>query len=335
MNLLLVTHEYANQHEILPEVLKQFREINRQNGKAYRAGLVHDWHPNWKHKLWSLGQPTVVVSMEQVMKFKPEWATVWNQVPCDKAWEYEMLGRADLPLPKWVAIREGETPDLSGFSDFVVTKPARSGGGALVRIMRRNRVRWQPSEIRKFKWSSDALIVQEYIHTGPWPTSYRVGSVFGEPVYAWRVMAERSRRPFDSEAKRDSHFFDGRTIVSSSKGCTFDENVPHDVLELAKRVHTAFPTVPILGIDIVREFQTGTLYTIEVNAMGDVFHLTSDTGRKIAREFNLDLMGQFGGASAIARGIYRRLDQHFSHAFNQAAERLVREEDLEEAVRSR
>lgn len=64
MNLLIVIHEYANQYEILPQVVDEIRKIVKEEGRAYRVRLVHDWLPNWKHKLWSLGQPTVVVSME-------------------------------------------------------------------------------------------------------------------------------------------------------------------------------------------------------------------------------------------------------------------------------
>ena len=331
MNLLLVIHEYANQHLILPAVLEEFKKIGNEKGWIYRARLVHDWKPNWKHKLWSLGQPTVVVSMEPILKFKPEWATIWTQVPCDKAWECEQLERAGLPAPKWRAIQEGKTPDLSGFDDFVVTKPARSACGALVGIMRRNRVRWRPSEISKFKWQSNVVLVQEYIHTGPWPISYRVGQIFGEPIYAWRCVADRSRKSFDG-TKRNSHFFAGRTIVSSGKGCTFDMKVPNDVFELARLTHEAFPTVPILGVDIIRDHDSGRLYVIEANSMGDTFHLTSDTGRKISRESNFDWTAQFGGARAIARGIYNRM-REFEACLNDESDRNV-ESDLkiEEAL---
>lgn len=192
-------------------------------------------------------------------------------------------------------------------------------------------MRWQSNEIQKFGWLSDVLIAQEYIHTGPWPTSYRIGTVFGEPVYAWRCVADRLRKPFDG-TERNSTFFEGRTIVSSSKGCTFDLEVPEDVLELARLTHEAFPTVPVLGTDIIRDFETGQLYVVEVNAMGDTFHLTSDTGRKIAREFNLDLLGQFGGACAIARGIYHRLIQHFGNSSAQQTNISSRERKLDEMV---
>jgi hypothetical protein len=72
-------------------------------------------------------------------------------------------------------------------------------------------------------------------------------------------------------------------------------------------VHQAFPTIPLLGVDILRDCDTGQLYVIEVNARGWTFHLSSDNYHRILSETGLDLRLQFGGAAAIARGIARRL----------------------------
>jgi hypothetical protein len=37
----------------------------------------------------------------------------------------------------------------------------------------------------------------------------------------------------------------------------------------------AFPRIPILGCDIIREAPTGRLFAIEVNAGGNVWHISS------------------------------------------------------------
>ncbi len=313
MNVLLVTHDYEQQNELLPDVIRELNTLGDRFGRRYRARLVHDYAPNLKHQLWTLGRPTVVVSMLPLRRFFPSWATILANEDIYKVQEYTALERAGIPIPKWTVVRQGEEPDLSGFNEFVVVKPAQGGCGALVRIMRRNRVEWRPLEVKKFNWSHMDLIAQEYVHTGPWPVSYRVGTVFGEPIYAWRITADRSRRPFE-EGKMDSHFFDGRTIVSSGKGCTFDWEVPQDVFELARALHErAFPNTPLLGSDIIRDVHSGKLYVLEVNANGDNFHLTSRVAQRIKREFNLDSKAQFGGARAVARGIYRRLNQFVSN----------------------
>ena len=299
MNVLLVTRVDENQHEVLPEVAEELRR------RGVRCRLVHEVKPQPKHWLWTLGLPTAIVSFLPLRRFIPSWGTIWQQEWLGKIKECELLEQAGIPIPRWRAVYPGTEPDLSGFSDFVVVKPNRGAYGAYVRVMRREKVRFRPLSVRG-QAPSEALLAQEYIHTGPWPVSYRVATVFGEPIYAWRVLSDRSREPFDT-SKKGSEFFAGKVIVASSKGCTFDVDVPEDVIELARQAHRAFPTIPLLGIDIVREASSRKLFVLEVNSNGWTFHLTSETGRSIQRDSGIDLFTQFGGAQAVARGLTGRL----------------------------
>ncbi len=312
MNVLLVMHREEDQHLLLPHVLRELREL----GDCYRVRLVYDKPSRLKHRLWTLGLPAWVISMRPVAtwpahRFNPAWATVWEQAPLDKIQECMLLEKAGIPVPRWWPVYQHSEPEFYGMPEFVVVKPAQGSMGALVRVMRRDRVRWEPLRVNWHMLEGgaavcDALIAQEYIHTGPWPTSYRVATVFGEPTYAVRCIADRSRKPFD-ETKSGSSFFDGRTIVASSRGCRFDTSVPKDVIELARRAHYAFPTVPSLGVDVIRDWATERPYVVEVNAAGWGFHLTSVAYERFLREFGIDFLAQFGGAAAVARGIHRRL----------------------------
>ena len=304
MNLLLVTVDASHIRRIVPQVMEEMQELG-----GYRCRLVHDYAPNLKHRLWTLGLPTTVVSFCLLRWFNPPWARVWSQVDLDKIQEYRVLEHAGLPVPKWEPLTEGAEPDLSSFGEHVVVKPASGIRGALVRVMRRNKVRWERQEIRCFNVVSEAMVVQEYVHTGPRPVSFRVATVFGEPIYALRITASRNRPPITFNGTNGSRAFDGKTIVASSKGCTMDEEVPQEVVELARRAHTAFPTVPVLGSDIVRDCRTGQLYVLEVNAVGSAFHLDSIRARQFKEQFGIDLSLQFGGVNAVARGIHRRLCQ--------------------------
>src|SRR3989338_11384185 len=203
MNVLLVNHYPENQHEILPQVIEELKKLD--GGHRYR--LVYDLKPRLKHFLWTFGQPTRVISMYQLRAFEPDWAVVWTQRKLTKSQEYEMASRAGIAIPRWVKLTCNEQPDLSAFSDFVVVKPDWGCCGALVRIMSKNHIRWEKPVLEKASSSiSDDWVVQEYIHTGPWPVSYRVGTVFGEPNYAWRILANREREPFASGVRKDSQF---------------------------------------------------------------------------------------------------------------------------------
>ena len=81
-----------------------------------------------------------------------------------------------------------------------------------------------------------------------------------------------------------------------------------DVIQLARQVHRAFPTVPLLGIDMVRHHSTGEIYVLEAHLGGGTFHLTSHRYSLLLNESGLDMRAQFGGA-AVARGIHRRLQE--------------------------
>ena len=300
MNVLIVHHRDENQHLVLPQVIEELERL------GVRAKVVQDVEPQAKHWLWSLGQPTTVVSLRPLKRFVPKWATVLQQVKHNKIEESLLMEQVGLPVPKWTVIREGEVPDLSGFSDFVVVKPVAGCRGAFVRVMRRNRVRWRPLEIEERRSEVTDLIAQEYIHTGPWPTSYRVGMVFGEPIYVFKAMVDPSRPAFDENVK-GSHFFEGRTIVSSSKNCTISEDVPAEVIEFAKRAHIAMPQIPVLAVDVIRDARTGKLFILEANSSGWSFMMTGDSATRIQREFGFNMREQFGGGKAVARGIFRHV----------------------------
>jgi D-alanine-D-alanine ligase-like ATP-grasp enzyme len=85
--------------------------------------------------------------------------------------------------------------------------------------------------------------------------------------------------------------------------------VPDDVIEFSRQVHRAFPDVPLLGTDIIREHTSGKLYALEVNSFGWCFHLTTSLYDDLLQNNDIDLRKQFGGAAAVARGIHRRLSE--------------------------
>ncbi len=301
-SVLLVRKGDEDEYQMLEQVTSRLQDL------GIRTRLVWDGKPQLKHFLWSLtsGTETAVISFRPIHKFLPSWAKIFQQEKHNKISEYENLKQAGIPVPNWKEIKPSdEIPDLSYFPDFVVVKPANGACGALVRVMRRDHVRWQPLEVKHKRSEIDSIIVQEYIHTGPWPTSFRVATAFGEPIHAWRLTADRSREPFRGE-EMNSDFFKGRSIVSSSKGCTYDREVPEDVLELSRRVHDAtFQNIPLLSIDIIRDYRTGKLYVLELNLCALNIVPTPAAGRHLREGFGFDPWLQFGGASAIARGIYR------------------------------
>jgi hypothetical protein len=221
-----------------------------------------------------------------------------------KSTEYRSLESIGVAVPEWELLSESHVqPTNDAFDKYVVVKPDFGGRGAEVKIKRSSRVRWKPPGNRLSVLREETgLLVQRFIYTGPWPISYRVTTLFGKPLLAWKVTADRQRRSLDGPDDFGSggETGGGYSICSSGKGCQFELIDDTDILELASRAHQAFPDMPILGTDIIREHSTGKLFVIELNSGGGTWHLSSTPGKSIAREFNLDFHSQFGGLARVA-----------------------------------
>jgi hypothetical protein len=142
------------------------------------------------------------------------------------------------------------------------------------------------------------MIAQKFIYTGRWPVSYRVLTYFGRALMAVRYEGRDDIAPL--ETRYGFRENGGRSIVATAKGCRISLIDDPDVIELACRTHAAVPEIPSLGIDIVREHESGMLYLIEINAGGGSWLLTGDAGKAMQAEFRLDFYSQFNALDVIA-----------------------------------
>jgi len=256
-------------------------------------------------------RPTMVFSPIPLDKFVPARGRVFAGRILPKSDEYAALDAAGIPVPRWALLGPEMSPDLSGFPDYVVTKPDRGWRGANVKIKRRGRVRYKPPANDEVV-ESPYTLVQEFIYTGRWPVSYRVTSLFGRVLHCWRVEADRQRRPLQSpDAFAGGSAGGGMSIVSSGKGSVFTFCNDDEILQFGSSAHRAFPDIPLLGVDVVRDARTGQLFVLEVNASGYVWHLDSETGRGIQRDHGLDFRRQF---NAIERAAETLIAQTRAHA---------------------
>jgi hypothetical protein len=295
-NLVLVTNHRVNRRSDFERIAAHVRE----GAPDVAPFVLKDARARTLLPLLAL-RPTLVVSPIRLKRFRPWRGCVRQGRALGKPAEYRALERRGLPVPRWTTLATGQTPDLDGFGDYVVVKPEQGGRGAEVKIKRKGRVRWRPIETR-YPVPSQRWIVQDFIYTGPWPVSYRVTTLFGETLFAWRSEADHGRRPLRGPtAFRGGADGGGMSIVSSGRGCRISLADDPEILRLAQRAHAAFPELPVLGVDILREEPTGKLYVLEVNSIGRTWHLSSPTGREIQASFGLDFEAQFDGLRKAAR----------------------------------
>jgi len=218
--------------------------------------------------------------------------------------ELTRLRAAGVPVPDWVVITPGTTLDSADWGPYVVVKPSASSRGIEVRIRRTGRVRYQPPEsfptghpIRK-----GPLLAQRFVYTGPWAVSYRVTTFFGRALFCWRVEQSHEKRRLESRfAFGSSAEGGGIQIIAPSKTSTYTLVDDEEVIGLAERAHRlAFPDYPYLGIDLLRDAETGALSVIEVNSGGGVWHLSSGLGTNLQQAHGIDLYRQFGALDRAA-----------------------------------
>ncbi|HEY5953497.1 MAG TPA: hypothetical protein VIT18_03980, partial [Terrimicrobiaceae bacterium] len=242
------------------------------------AGYVHEFDPcinarvirdTARMDISLPPEPTLIFSPALIRHRPAVNGRVFCGYPLSKSEEYVALEKAGIAVPAWTLLSEDQSPDLSRFDDdYLVKKPDYGGRGAEVKIVRKIRVKWSPVTTRSAGTCS-SFVLQRFIYTGPRPVCYRVNTLFGKVLYSRRYEV-RDDRPVWSGP--DDMNFSGRSIVASSPNSKVEPNYEEDIIRLGERAHSAFPEIPLLGFDIVREVPSGNLFVLEANAIGYVWN---------------------------------------------------------------
>jgi len=295
-NLLLVTRKReaddlrrlcTSVREVAPEI-STFVLVDRKRSRLDPAWLLRP------------RRPTLAISFRNPRHFHPSLPAFYHGRGLRKSEELAALERAGIPVPRWTVLHRDETPDLEGFGPYLVSKPDRGASGAEVRIRKTSRVQWRASytdRVAQIAGRVDDNLLQEFVYTGPWPVSYRVTTLFGKVLFALRCEADHGRRP-----TRDRWDFKGGgiSIVAGAVGARYGLTFDPEVIRLGERAHAAFPDIPLLGFDILRDCNSGRLYVIEANSDGWVWGFSNRMGRSVQETWNFDLEGQFDGIRKAA-----------------------------------
>ncbi len=245
----------------------------------------------------SNSHPTLIFSPALIRQYPQGSGRVYCGYPMSKSEEYVRLEQIGIAVPKWERVNSSELPDLSGFDEFVVRKPDYGGRGLQVKMVRKERVKWSPPTESSAEDDFSSLIVQEFIYTGPRPTYFRVKTLFGKALCSVQFTASANRpqlhetQDFKSAMKQS-----GFSIVASGAGSEFMLSFDEEIIHFAESAAAAFPDIPLLGFDIVRDVTSGELYVLEANAIGYVWYFSLD----ITEQFGFPVKEQFDGIRKAA-----------------------------------
>jgi hypothetical protein len=308
-----------------PEYLRDFEDIARRIVAIDSGIAVSVIDPRVRRVLtdkeWQM--PTLTVALLADFKAEIRRGPVLMNRQIHKPRQHRIFAEAGLPSPPIVHFVPGQKLDPILFGEFVVLKPidpqyASYGRG--VQLFRRRKL----ETMRYSDFPQDhfihrdhkGFIVQRFIDIGPMIPIYRVLTLFGVPLYCWLA---REKVPLPPIAGTDEEIEQLRITNAGS----FRERLmcnDTDVHELGRRVGEAFPDIPLLGTDILREEKTGRLFVLECNPGGNTWHFSSKQTAGVRRQ--MGGMGLVGERKAELMGRQMLIDQF--GAFARAAELLVR-----------
>lgn len=248
---------------------------------------------------WKAGaRPTLIFSPSYRFPIDPlARGTRLASVAVGKLGEIGALASTGAVTPETRQILPETRFDEAEWGPFTVVKPNRGKQGRGVRLMRTRDVRWIDTSAlpKDDPRHGDDLLAQRYVDTGLFPTCHRVFSVLGRPIYCMRSMALEQRAEFDADGA------DMLDLAVAANGMRRKLELTNDreIIALAASVHAKLPHLPVMGIDIIREKDTGRLFVLEYNSGGAVWHLSSSYGLKHQQDFALDYYGQFNALDTI------------------------------------
>lgn len=251
----------------------------------------------WQH-------PTLTVSLAPEFRIGIRRGPILRNHPIEKLAQQEIFRKHGIATPPALAYRHGMKLDPLLFGDFVILKPidlslTSSGEGILVfRRKRLESLRLSDLPTSHPLRGPDGFIVQRFVDTGAFPYSFRATTFLGEVLSLERFTATRRCPPLDGDdaAIEAANF--------STKGTRrYAVERDEEVEAFARRAAAAFATVPLLGVDILRDM-TGRLSVIEVNAGGNTWHYSStmyETHRWQNPSYYKNMREQFGAFDIAAR----------------------------------
>ena len=249
---------------------------------------------------WQLTRPSLVFSPFRLLSYRPLGGAVYAGREIGKVAEWRRMVDSGLPVPQTVRLVPELCLESAAWGEYVIVKPVKGLRGRLVQLVRTEEVGRRYAELSN--GGRERMLVQKHIDcvdAENRPSNYRILTMFGKPLYlterGWAVprnsLAEIAADPA------------GR-IATNTEGvpkCAKLVKTP-DVLALAQRVAAAFPEIPCLGQDVVRQTGTGELYILETNPGGAVWHLSSDFANTPDRDpkYRTERYTQFNALDIVA-----------------------------------
>lgn len=261
-------------------------------------------------------RPTLVFSPSMLGRFRPRRGKVYHGGPMPKFEQVRRMAAAGVRVPQTMIISKDMPPlDPARWGEFVIVKPTdikTSSNGDGIQLMRTGRVRYiAPEDYPEgHPGRLGPMVVQQYIDTGPGVSTFRVLTLFGQPLYSEYIYGTG---PGIDYSASDEVIEQSPIAIQNIEGRLREFRYDADVIALAKAAHAAIPEIPLKGVDVLRDQRTGLLYCIEVNPNSNTWIFSSRIGaaQRLAQgpeytQARKDQLDAFGTAAHVLAAVTRR-----------------------------
>lgn len=247
---------------------------------------------------WQVRRPSLVFSPVHLVEFAPRGGVVYCGHILSKDEQMRRLASIEILAPRTAFFSPASSFDREEWGEYVIVKPNNLNSGVGVKLVRTVDLSARYEELTAA--FNDQYLVEPYIDHSEngCPTAYRVLSLFGRALYCvcdrWvnkrPPLAEIAADPLGIIASNDDTMGGYITSVCNDS----------EIISLGQRAHQAFPECPVIGVDIIRDSQNGSLYVLEVNPHGDVWHLSSPLAKRSDPEHVRERYAQFNALDLAA-----------------------------------
>lgn len=313
-NLILITQPGRQD----PKDFEEIAEIVVKLDRYIKVFVVTPEHTSdhikredWKH-------PTLTVTFGSSGNFEPKRGKIFYNRQVSKERQAELFTNAGIRTPRTIVHRAGMILDQDEWGQLVVVKTSdlsqtsKGKSATLVRLENVNNPSLLPDWLRE-KLISDRVLLQEFIPTGPYPTSYRVNTFLGSVVHMMKKSSS-TRTPeltlgniedFNIDSNQESP----QANDLAARELMFDD----EMMALAIKIADIFPGIPLLGIDFIKHIETGELFALEINGGGNTWNFSSRLAEKGRRVISKeDRVKQFDAWNVCARALVEKTRSHAS-----------------------
>jgi hypothetical protein len=313
-NLVLITQPGRQDPKDFEEIAERVRKFDRYI-KVF-VFTPENTSDDIKREDWR--NPTLTVTLGNMGDFRPRRGRFFYNRPIAKERQAELFTSDGIRTPRTITYSAGMVLEEEEWGPVVVIKPnnlkqtSQGQSASLVQLKNLNDFSSLADQLKERIMSNGAL-VQEFVPTGDYPTSYRAGIFLGRIIH---MMKKRSNIPIPDLADtsiEDLNIDSNHESPGENSFAVRELVVDDEIMAFSTRIAGIFPGLPLLGIDIVRHSRTGELFALEINGGGNTWQFSSRhaaPGRLVISKE--ERVKQFDAWNTCARALVEKTRSHAS-----------------------